>query len=53
MAIMQRLLKDESGSTLVELSLFIGFLFLTGAGFLFFSASQFKAAFMEGGKPPL
>jgi hypothetical protein len=40
------LLEDEDGTSFVEFSLFVGFLFLAGAGFLYFSANQFKDAFM-------
>jgi hypothetical protein len=40
------LLVEEDGTSLAEISLFVGFLFLAGAGFLYFSASQFKEAFM-------
>jgi Flp pilus assembly pilin Flp len=42
-----KLLKDEDGTSFVEFTLFVGFLFLAGAGFLYFSASQFKDAFMS------
>jgi hypothetical protein len=41
------LLTDEDGTSFVEFSLFVGFLFLTGAGFLYFAGSQFKDAFMS------
>lgn len=39
-------LKEEDGTSFVEFSLFVGFLFLAGAGFLYFAGSQFKDAFM-------
>ena len=41
------LLEDEDGTSFVEFTLFVGLLFLAGAGFLYFSASQFKDAFMN------
>ena len=41
------LLTDEDGTSFAEFSLFVGFLFLAGAGFLYFSATQFKDAFMS------
>lgn len=43
------LLHQEDGSTIVELGIFVGLAFLTGAGFLYFSAGQFMGAFMTGG----
>lgn len=41
------LLKEEDGTSFAEFSLFVGFLFAAGAGFLYFSATQFKDAFMS------
>ena len=41
------LISEEDGTSFVEFSLFVGFLFLAGAGFLYFSANQFKDAFMS------
>jgi hypothetical protein len=40
------ILVEEDGTSLTEFSLFVGLLFLAGAGFLYFSASQFKDVFM-------
>lgn len=41
------LLREEDGTSFAEFSLFVGFLFLAGAGFLYLSATQFKDAFMS------
>lgn len=43
------LILAEDGTSIAEFSLFVGFLFLAGAGFLYFSANQFKDAFMNAG----
>jgi Flp pilus assembly protein TadG len=47
---LRRLCHDEAGTSLLEFSLFVGLLFLAGAGFVCYSASQFQGVFMaEGG----
>ncbi|HEY9720832.1 MAG TPA: hypothetical protein V6D47_02395 [Oscillatoriaceae cyanobacterium] len=46
MSTLKMLLLAEDGTSFAEFSLFVGLLFLAGAGFLYFSASQFKDAFM-------
>lgn len=47
---MKDLILAEDGTTMAEFSLFVGFLFLAGAGFLYFSANQFRDAFMNAGQ---
>jgi hypothetical protein len=37
---MRALVADEAGTGMAEISLFIGFVFLTGVGFVCFSAGQ-------------
>lgn len=42
-----RLVTSEDGSTVAELSLFIGFVMLAGVGFFCFTAGQFRDVFQS------